>query len=305
MTAPTFGTPAPVIERGAGGRPLIVPPGETEPVLYERASSLAKALDDGFGLTYWKVCMTLLGAAKKPAAVKAAKTMTYDADKGEVYKLAESCMEAAGAGDKATEGTTMHTLTERIDTGVDLPEGLDEQTLGDLDAYRRITAGLKTVAAEQFTVCDELRVAGTFDRVVDVLDGYGLPGWLVGRRPVLDVKNGNYRAANASIAQKLAVYSRSSYYDPATGARTPVGADQEVGLVLGLPLGQGRAELLAVDLRVGWRGAILSRGVIDWRADAKLLCGRCKGTGFFKNGNPCFTCKGAVRTPVAVDVAAA
>jgi hypothetical protein len=152
-----------------------VPPGATEPVPYDRTSSLAKALDDGFGLTYWKVCMTLLGAAKKPAAVKAAKTMTYDGDKSELYKLAQSCMEVAGAGDKATEGTTMHTLTEMIDTGQPLPDGLDPQTLADLDAYRRITAGLRPVAVERFTVCDALRVAGTFDRVVEVLPGHGFP----------------------------------------------------------------------------------------------------------------------------------
>jgi hypothetical protein len=307
MTTPTFGTAKSVIPREEKtGRPLIVPPGGGEPIAYDRASKISKALDDGAGLSFWKQCMTLLGAAKSPTIIRAAKTMTYDENKREVMELCEQAMTLAGSSDKATDGTTMHTLTERIDQGQPLPDGLDEQTAADLAAYVKVTRGLTPVAVERFVVCDELRIAGTFDRLLRVEPVDWLPTWLHGRIVIGDLKTGNYAAAVDSIAQQLAIYARSYYYDPTTGERTPTGADQAVGLIVGLPFGQGKAEVIAVDLAVGWQGVLASQAAVAYRQRARLACKACdQGSGFYKNGNPCRSCKGVRREPIGVTVAAA
>lgn len=305
MTAPAFGQVKPELQRGAGGRPLILSPdGSGALIEYDRASSYGKVLDDGFGLTYWAKCMVLLGASKSPSIIKAARPLTYDADKKNLHTLAEQAMNLAGAGDKRDEGSALHSYTELIDKGLPLPDGLEPELVADLDAYRRVTAGLVHTAVERFVVIDELRVAGSLDRAVLIPSAAPWPEWLWGRECIADLKTGNAEAAIAGIAVQLALYSRGQGYDIATGARTPQTVDQHVGLVIHLPLGTGKAQVLAVNLDVGWEGALAAQTAHAFNAKAKLACKRCVA-GYFKNGNPCFSCKGVARVPVGVQVLAA
>lgn len=316
MTAPTFGTPTAVIEREQGSKkPLIrVAEGSDEVVPYDRASSFGKAIDNDAGLLYWAKCMVVKGAAMSPSIVKAARPLDYyDADgagKKTLIELAEKAMTLAGSSDKATEGTAMHSYTELIDKGQELPIGVDVETLADLDAYRRVTAGLTYPAIETFVVVDEVRVAGTFDRIIQVPDPAppGWPEWMAGRRCIGDLKTGNAEGAIAGILIQLALYSRGKLYDPATGARQLLDVDRNIGLVVHLPLGKGTAQIIAVDLNLGWAGVLAAQSARAFQDAAKLQCGACKsGTrpGFYKNGNPCRSCKGVARTPCGVVVAAA
>jgi hypothetical protein len=304
----TFGTPAAVVERGPGGMPLIkLAEGSDEVVPYDRASSYGKAIDNGAGLLYWAKCMVVKGAAMSPSIVKAARPLDYyDADgagKKALIELAEKAMTLAGSSDKATEGTAMHSYTELIDKGQPLPDGIDAETLADLDAYRRVTAGLAYPAIETFVVTDEVRVAGTFDRIIDVPDSEDWPVWLRGKRCIGDLKTGNAEGAIAGILVQLAIYSRGKLYNPATGARTPLDVDRSVGLVVHLPLGKGEAQIIAVDLSLGWAGVLAAQAARAFQGAAKLGCKSCfEGSGFYKNGNPCRSCKGVPRTPCGVTV---
>lgn len=304
----TFGTVAPQVERGPSGKPLIIPPGGGEPVEYERASSYGKAIDNGAGLLYWAKCMVLKGAASTggPSLIKAARPLEYDVDKKKLHELAESAMTLAGSGNKRDEGSALHSYTELIDKGLPLPDGLEPEVLADLDAYRRITAGLTYPAIEGFVVVDEVQVAGSFDRLIKVPDAEPWPAWLRGRTVIGDLKTGNAEAAIAGIGVQLALYSRGKTYDPATGARGELNVDQNIGLVVHLPLSSGKAQIIAVDLSLGWQGVLAAQAARAYQAAARLACKSCdQGSGFYKNGNPCRSCKGVRRVPIGVTVVAA
>jgi hypothetical protein len=310
VTAPTFGAPAAVIER-QGGKPLIrVAEGSDEVLPYDRASSFGKAIDSGAGLLYWAKCMVVAGVAKNPKLGQAALGLDYDEpsgqDKKQLASLAEDAMTVAQSSNKRDMGSQRHRLTELIDRGEPLPDGLDDETVADLDAYRRVTAGLTYPAIETFVVVDEVRVAGTFDRLITVPDADPWPAWLRGRTCIGDLKTGNAEAAIAGIGIQLALYSRGSLYDPASGARTPLDVDPGIGLVVHLPLGKGTAQVIAIDLNLGWMGVLAAQAAIAYQAAARLGCKSCnQGSGFYKNGNPCRSCKGVPRVPFGVTVMAA
>jgi hypothetical protein len=90
-------------------------------------------------------------------------------------ELAEKAMEAAKDSDGAITGTAVHTLTERVDRGEPIDQvaaGLPASVAQSLRAYAglRELNGWKTIEIERTVVCDELEVAGTFDRV-DLVPG--------------------------------------------------------------------------------------------------------------------------------------
>lgn len=150
--------------------------------------------------------------------------------------------DAAEAGDKATLGTALHTLTERADRG-ELLRRLPAAQAADLAAYLSATAPLTQVRIETHLVLDALEVAGTTDRIVEV----------GGRRYIADLKTGSIDYGIVKIAAQLAAYLRSDTYDVTTGDRGPLEVDQGRGLVIHLPAGQARCRLLWVDLETGWR----------------------------------------------------
>lgn len=253
-----FDTPIP---RDRWQRPLITPPEGGKPVAYTRCTTFVDPLDDKTNLTNWKVRMAIKGAASSPSIVKAAKLLDPDTDKSALDDLAKEALTKAGAGDKATDGTTLHRLTELIDTGQPLPAELDDATLADLEAYRAGTAALTMVEAETFVVVDDLKVAGTFDRLVD----------LGGTRYIADLKTGKVGDFSiGKIAMQLAVYAHGLKYNPDTYDRTEHGASTQTGIVIHLPAGEARCDLYWVNLADGWYAAHLARDVRNWRDHAKM-----------------------------------
>jgi hypothetical protein len=122
----------------------------------------------------------------------------------------------------ANRGTWVHTLTEKIDEGADWLGDADfvtsGETLGIPHATQQRVAtawiafkhnhGLTIVHTEHNVVNDDLRVAGTLDRIVE---------WN-GRRCVLDIKTGA-KVAKTAYAVQLARYAGSVPYDVDTDTR--------------------------------------------------------------------------------------
>jgi hypothetical protein len=300
-----FGDIIPRVPRGqpGAGKPLIrLEAGSEEMVPYDRASAYGKAIDDGAGLLYWVECMVAKGMAMRPSLTKAALPLDYYDPSGQqkktLHEIADTAKTLAGAGNKAIEGTAMHSYTEIVDRGDPMPSGIDDETLADLEAYRRVTSGLTYPGIEQFVVVDEVRVAGTFDRLIAVPDAEPWPTWLRGKTFIGDLKTGKVEGAIASILIQLALYSRGALYDPTTGVRAALNVDQSVGLVLHLPLGQRSAQIIAVDLALGWQGVLAAKAAREFTARAKLGCKSCfEGSGWYKNGNACRSCQGVPRVP--------
>jgi hypothetical protein len=245
------------VERDGFGRPLIIPVGGGKPVAYQRCTTFIDMLSDRYQLEAWKQRMVAIGMSKRPDLVlRAGSTL----DKDTLNDVAEAALEAAGSSMQATIGTALHELTERWDRG-ERPQ-LPESHAPDIFAYLGATAGIVKRDIEVFVVHDELKVGGTFDRVLEI-DGGAY---------VADLKTGNIDYDTAKIAMQLTVYANSKRYDPKTGARSVLGVSTERGVVIHLPAGEGKCSLYWTDLVQGMKGVQLAAQVRAWRKDkAKLI----------------------------------
>lgn len=224
---------------------------------YTRATTFVGAIEDTYHLGQWQKRMVLEGIGKREDLYLAA--FSHAGDKKELDRIAEQAMEAAGAGASATKGTAIHLLTEKVDAGEPLGP-VPSSYKADLDAYRGAieAEGLGIVAIEKRLVQDELRVAGTADRL------FMIPA--TGQIVIGDVKTGSrIDLGIGKIAQQLAMYAHSEGYDLETGERSPLDVDQSLGVVIHLPVGTGTASVHWLDLDLGWKGVQLSGRVREFR----------------------------------------
>lgn len=206
---------------------------------FRRVSTLVKKVEtDNFNLEQWKLRQVAEGLALRDDFVLAIKSMGRpsvdvgwsQADKAKLNGITKSAMEAAKQADGARRGTAYHDLTERLDRGEPLDvvvRGLPAGAAQMLRAYAylRRENGWENVEIERTVVCDELEVAGTFDRV-DLVPGlaallgvgvcqYGhdhaATGHAAPELPVIvDVKSEKDPTMNGlHIGPQLASYSRA------------------------------------------------------------------------------------------------
>lgn len=204
--------------------------------------------------------------------------------------LAEELLQLGGVHEKAAKGTSLHALCETYDRmkwGMVGPDGklqgsskplhevalqypdASPADLADVEAYAAAIerAGITIIPEliEKPIVVDELGVAGRADRFVM----YKRPDWARARKVVLDVKSGRIDFGAGKIAQQLAMYAIGEGYDLDTHERTKIGASKEIGLVLHLPAGSGKATIHEVDLKRGAEGIALSGKVRAWRRESR------------------------------------
>ena len=239
-----FTHPTVDIPRDRWGRPLIVPADGGKPIGYTRVSTLAKALDDKTALTKWKQRQVVIGLGARPDLVDVASAVKGDDRKiDEIVELAMSASESERA---ANIGTALHSLSERVDEGVEI-DTMPEHFRADLAAYKQAMTGIDIVATELFVVCDELQAAGTFDRLVRLPDG---------RLMVADVKTGRHEPKYPHGATtQIAVYAHGHLYDPEKGRigyLPDLGVSTDVGLLIHMPAGTGTCDLYLLDISVGW-----------------------------------------------------
>ena len=245
--------------RDRWGRPLVVPPSGGKPVPYTRATTVAGTLDDLYGLMAWKQRQTAVGLADRPD-LQLAVTAHRD-DKRRLDDICEQALEAAKSSASATTGTALHTLTEYVDTGRDLPT-IPPDAQADLDAYRRAMEPFEIVAIEQFCVIDDHQIGGTPDRIVR-WDGLNL---------IADLKTGQSLDYSwQKIAAQLAIYARSVGYDIDNATRFDLpDIYPNAGLVVHVPSGSGQAQVHWIDLKRGWRAVELALEVREWRKTRDL-----------------------------------
>lgn len=275
---------APAVTRDKWDRPLITPLDGGEPVAYTRASTLAKTLDNLSTLMAWKQRKTAEGLARRPDLLTrvAGALATGDPDtdwptKRELNFVCSKAVEAAAGSKGANTGTGLHSLTEALDRGVPMGDlfvsDTDRERLAD---YQAATADLEPLAAEVFVVCDELRTAGTFDRLWRCPDGKVRVG---------DLKTGKSEADYPlATAMQLAIYAHGCRYDPDTGDRGPElldpDLDRTTGLLIHLPIARF-CSVIALDLDKGWQAAQLAATVHHeirrWRAADLIVGGASDG----------------------------
>lgn len=242
------------VPRDRWKRPLVVPPGGGKPKPYTRCTTFVDCLEDRYRLELWQQRMVALGLADRPDLLLSVSAHRHD--RKELDAITERARAAAAAGAAATTGTAEHALCEQIDRGQRLGV-IPAAYQADLDAYRAATAPLRMVEIESFSVCDDLAVGGTPDRIAEFNGDY----------IVADLKTGSIEYGALKIAMQLAVYAHSRPYDPATQQRVPrpYTVDTERAIVIHLPAGQGHCELYWVDIAAGWLAVQVAAEVRAWR----------------------------------------
>lgn len=268
------------IPRGRGQRPKIwklLPDGSEsrdEMVEMTRASSLGDALENKYLIHRWDMRNLAFALSRRPDLVlklAAVPDIEEKANKNEVHETVKVALDFAGGTAAATSGSAIHRLSERLDAGEDLSY-LADRVLEALTVYRRLMSTLRIVASETFVVCDELGAAGTYDRVVELLndtevrwrDADGVERVVVlpaGTRLILDLKtNANAMYFGAVYACQEAVYGFGVPYTHEGGrGEWPDGLapSREWGLLLHLPIDSLEdAGFYWVDLTQGYNLAI-------------------------------------------------
>jgi hypothetical protein len=243
------------IPRDRWGRPLIIPPGGGKPKPYTRATTFVGALEDTYNLGLWQQRMVALGLAQRDDLLLAVAALTAE-NKDDLNKLCEAAREAAAASAGATIGTALHKMCERLDRGEKFV--IPTAAKADIEAYKQATAGVRWTHIEELLVHDGLEVAGTPDRI-------GLDPTRAPLPQVYDIKTGSIDYGLAKIAMQLAMYARSQAYDVDLGTREPLEVDLSTAVIIHLPAGSGRCDLVPVDIAAGWEGVQLAREVRAWR----------------------------------------
>jgi hypothetical protein len=252
-----FVTVEPMLERDRWDRPLVIPPGGGTPIPYTRATTYVDGIDDKSNLAKRDQRLVAIGIAMRPDLQLSALAHSSEtqADKRPLQALCDHAKWVAGGNVKADNGTSRHRLTELVDAGHPLPDGLPEVEVAMLEAYRAATASMVHTHTEAFCVQDMLKVGGTPDRIGD---------------RIRDLKTGSLEWGFVKIAAQLAMYSRSKLYDIATGERTFHGADTLVGEVIHLPAVDNPADAVCtvyeVDLTIGWAAVLTCRDIREKRA---------------------------------------
>lgn len=257
------------VRRTKDGRPYIYDFEKGKETPFTRVTTFIDCLEDKSLLARWGERMTLLGL--REAKDLRGRLMKVDVEalddkqlRDTLNVLVSDAKEAAGTRDAAHLGTDLHGLTETLDRGEDLPD-VPEEIAADVEVYRATIERyrLRPVDIERFVVLDDLRAAGTLDRIYEWQPNPDAdPIRVVG-----DVKTGRIDYGQGKLAMQLAMYSRGAGYDPTSPQeREDLDVDQDVGLIIHLPVDQGFARVHRVDLNVGWQGVLLAQQVRAWRA---------------------------------------
>lgn len=253
-------------DRDHWGRYKLPDPDTGETRAWTRATTLAEAMQDTFGLTGWKMRMVAVGIGLREDLQDLAAASDPD-DKKQLDQLCKDAMSVAQADSRSNKGTSLHKFTQRIDQGEKVRA--PRRWASDLAVYEQAKAewGILTAPTmcERITLVPELEVAGTMDRIVKY---QSLP-------VIFDLKTGNDVERGAmKIAIQLALYAHGiGLWDEDRNEFVPMprGLDQERGLVLHLPAGEATASLYEVNLVLGWRAAQLAYEVRKFRKDKEYM----------------------------------
>lgn len=248
------------------GRYEIASPATGEVKGRTRATGIAQTLSDKFGLGAWQTRMTAIGLAHNPELLAGvAANASIDQDNKVLDEICAEAAVRAGSRLKADLGTHLHHFTELVDRGADprIPEPYDR----DVAAYRKMIdhTGLRIVPGmiERVVLLDELNIAGTFDRIVELA---GLPLPLIA-----DIKTGDIEYKGNEISIQLAVYAHGEVLWRPDGFDPMPEVDQHTGLIIHMPVEQAECTLHLVDLDPGWEMVQTCLDVREWRKRKGLI----------------------------------
>jgi hypothetical protein len=241
------GEPPASVKRDRWGRYLLPHPETGNRQAWTRATTFAKSASDTFALALWQNRMVAKGMSMRPDLYALAAS-THPDDKDTLGRIAEQAKEAAGGSAASSIGTALHAFTEQQDRG-EQPV-VPEPWAVNVSLYTKCLSDHGLVIDADFietvVLVPEFDVAGTLDRIGT------LPGAAHPR--IVDLKTGKDLSYGwMEIAVQLFLYSRATHwYDVETETLHEMPkVDQDVGLVIHLPVNQKIAALYEVDLSLG------------------------------------------------------
>lgn len=264
-----------VCRDGRNAPRIVKPDGDVRS--YARASSWGKPLEDLNALMGWKCRVTLLGCVVKPSLLARAEAVAdKDYARDALQAIANEALELGGAHEQANRGTAVHGLTDLVDTGRWAELGALPTTIrNDLIAYRNTLDEYEAepLSIETFVVQDDLKVAGTFDRLLRMPDH---PCEICSSNVyIADLKTSKTANYPHSWAVQLAVYANSQPYDIESRTRVSWQPEEPClhrAVLIHLPALQAQCDLHWIDITAGWDTAlILVPAVKAWRSNKRLL----------------------------------
>lgn len=271
------------------GRYKLPHPETGKPVTASRSSKYAEGIADSYMLDLWRHRMILAGLVADPEILEKVASAMRDKDPLDVVKnersflnkMADNAMTAAGGDRRSTAGTTLHKYTEEVDAGTRALADVPDEYRRDAAAYVHAlnNCGFRPVKGliERSVYCDDLKVSGTFDRVLECVRDTGVLD-LDGRKTTIhagefvigDVKSGdNIKHPWLEILIQESIYAHGVNENGVAVQDDPDGpfrwvrleefgagkVREDVGVVMHIPYGSGECRFYAADLITGWRGA--------------------------------------------------
>ena len=258
---------------------MVVPPGGGPQTSYTRVTTISGSFDSGGGLAPWTAAHTVFGTLKHRGILGKWEALLSehanpwyagDKTKRECKELVKEAAKAGGSEDRRDLGTALHKIVAQINRG-ETPKIYSADTLRDMEAYCETldnTYGIEVLPdlVETTVVLDDWLCGGTPDGYVRI-PGEPKP-W------VYDLKTGadltysfpGYRMQMAAYAKANNIYRQGRAPDGSEDQRLPpVDVNQETGLIVWLPAGEGRCVLFAVDLVDGWEGFKIAAAAYEWQ----------------------------------------
>jgi len=233
---------------------------------HPRATTYTKLLDDDYLIRRNDDRMLAHGVGKRKDLAQLARSHNPKTDR-DIYDrtIIPSARAAAEADARANHGTSFHKDTELLDQGAQ-PVALDPDLVGHyrayLDTVQRIPFEIVHQYTEQTVILDGYQIAGTIDRVVEVLEEQHITfrngrkaHLLPGDRIILDIKSGKWGLEYSALSWQIqcAIYAHHTATwhpdpqapkDPERGERGPAvdGLRQEIALVFHLNIADPDAE---------------------------------------------------------------
>jgi hypothetical protein len=218
-------------------------------------STLAKVLDDNTSLMDWKAAQVGIGVAMRPDLRATFASHKWDEDGRKVLKQAsESAVDAAGGTSGRNLGTAMHKFVQRVHDGEALsivPAEWRPDAEAILRALERAKLDPLPEWQETLVVTRELSAAGSYDGAFRCR--------VTGDTFIGDLKTGKQEDTHGHVrcGIQFSGYARGvpwrdgKYVDP-------LGVDLDQALMIHAPIGTGTCRILPVDIRAGWRLALLA-----------------------------------------------
>lgn len=287
-----FKAAKPSSPKASGTSYWIMPPGGRARVRYRRVSKFISVLDDGELLVNRDLRYAGYGVAKNPKLAQQIADLDIDSpeDKYVIQKTVERAARQAGKWFRADMGTAIHAVTEDFDSGHDVftkspPDtpAVSELKWGPKDALmeywptiRQDVRGyanlvdayeIEFVNIEATVVLDQYHVAGTLDRLMKIGNFRNMPRWDGPDVVVGDLKAGSIDFGRMEKPMQFKSYAGGVLYNHDTHERKPHGAHPDIAVVIHVPMGEGQATLVPLDLSQAAKRLELAHQIWQTRAE--------------------------------------